>query len=172
MLWTGWCPVHLCCHREESDSFLSNTCSGLTLQLLNSSTDAQYPARCLSSCRPLVSPSRQYTESSSPWGDLYRVRSPFQPWSSRGEGTIMSSGIRLSWWVSEILLCEVWLQQHVLTPQLQQQQHRPGSVALLIMQVLIYVAKRVAGTCLIWTLQEWNRIRLPRCKEEALVLYF
>lgn len=52
------------------------------------------------------------------------------------------------------------------------QQWRPATVALLIMQVLICVAKRLAGMCLIWTLQEWNRIRFPRCKKEALVLYF
>lgn len=33
------------------------------------------------------------------------------------------------------------------------------------MQVLICVAKRVAGTCRIWTLQEQNRIQFPCCKK-------
>lgn len=51
---------HLFCHRQGSGSFLTNTCSGLTLQRRSSSADVHHPARCLSSCRSLLNPSRQH----------------------------------------------------------------------------------------------------------------
>lgn len=102
---------HLFCHGQGSCSFLSNTCSGLTLQLCSFSAEAQYPARCLSLCRYFVD-----SISGCLCGDLLMVLVHFQPWSSQGGEIVMSSITRLSWRVWEFLLCEAWLREHGLTP--------------------------------------------------------
>ena len=66
----------------------------------------------------------------------------------------------VGWW-SWRWRCGGVVDKGELTSLPRQQQESAGSVALLIMQVLICVAKRVASTCLIWTLQKWIRIPSP-----------
>lgn len=126
----------------------------------------------LDACPPVrlsLNPSGRYKWLSLWWSPL---GSRSLPTPKLQGGVVMSGSSRLSWWVGESLLCEAWLQEHGLTPQLQHQPKRPGTVALLIMQVLICVAKRVAGTCLIWTLQEWNSIRFTCYREGNLGALF
>lgn len=114
---------HLFFHGQGSGPFLPNTCSEPTLQLWRSTADAHLLTRSLHPCHSSLNPSRQYNACLH--GDLLRVLIHFQPWSSMGGGSVMSSNTRLSWWVWEFLLCEAWLQEHGLTRLLQHWQQRP-----------------------------------------------